>query len=1259
MPKKRTDALDGTLVVRRSRLGGGGGSQAALAVLVCASMMVLVSPGATPPAAAQISAAENAPGPIVLVSAGTVDNTLSATDNKAAGTTTWVYRWILAGLDCPGTFSFEWANAYTEGTDLAFTPARNGQRVCFRSTDQSDIHGFGGSPDVNVDVPDPTVVVGRGSTRYSFRAVDDDPYFSIWGIRWLDASARCDDSVSYFPTGSYVEGASVSYGSDRQGEKLCFRSRGAGGNGYGESAVVDLVGPEVEVTTGRVSGTFAAVDGDLSDTTWLYVWIAEGAACNASTGFAAAYSEGSDVAFGASRVGRRLCFLSEDANSNDGYGTSAVVSTDSAAPTVTVTKVSGSDAFSAVDDDSGTVWRYVWVASGTSCGRDVDFGASTAYSERASVFYDGRRKGQRVCFRSADANANIGYGASAVVDIDDTAPRVVVLAGGAANSFRAIDDKPAGATTWGIKWISASSSCGEDTRNIIRSYTEGDDMRFSSSRNGERLCLRSTDARSNHGYGRSPLVSYDSGDSPPSITVTAGVTPNTFVATDNKTGSTLWAYRWITGGTLCDSTLDFAVPNNYAERTAIRYGSARNDQRVCFRSSDGDNGHGYRASPRVSVDTAPPTISVTAGAGQRTYAATDDDPGRTTMAYVWIASAAGCGDGTGFAFAPIYDEGSDVSYSASYGGRKLCFRSADASGNRGYATSGAVSGPQIRDEVPDPPGEVPDPSDTSVPAAPANAAAAGGDRSATVTWDASGDEGGGPISSYTATAAPGGRSCNAVLPGALRCTVTGLSNGTAYTFTVVARNAHGVSQPSPASPPVTPEAPVGLPDTSVPEAPANAAAAGGDRSATVTWDASGDEGGGPISSYTATAAPGGRSCNAVLPGALRCTVTGLSNGTAYTFTVVARNAHGVSQPSPASPPVTPAEPPPVSAGTSSGSASGGSGRSGGSGAGASQSTGEAVLVLANGWSPADVGVAAVLAARTAQAAVLYTEADRLSAAAADLISQYQPRQIIIVGGTSAVSDAVAAEARSESVGTEILRVVGADRTATAAGAARRVLGSPATASGNITLIIANGWSPPDIGVAAALAAATDNAAVAYSSPGALPDATTALIEDYQPRRIILVGGTAAISADVETAVHNAAPTATLSRIAGQDRIDTAAQTARQVLGAPASAPDAVVLVIANGWSSPDIGVAAALAAATDNATVAYTSTGTLPQASAALIRDYRPSRIILIGGTAAITADVKTAIEAAAPSSARILRYTGATRTHTAAATARRTLNSS
>ncbi len=64
---------------------------------------------------------------------------------------------------------------------------------------------------------------------------------------------------------------------------------------------------------------------------------------------------------------------------------------------------------------------------------------------------------------------------------------------------------------------------------------------------------------------------------------------------------------------------------------------------------------------------------------------------------------------------------------------------------------------------------------------------------------------GGSITSYTLTAAPGGRSCT-IAPPATTCTVTGLVNGTSYTLTARAANAAGEGPASAASNTVTPTA---------------------------------------------------------------------------------------------------------------------------------------------------------------------------------------------------------------------------------------------------------------------------------------------------------------------------------------------------------------------------------------------------------------------------------------------------------------------
>lgn len=91
-----------------------------------------------------------------------------------------------------------------------------------------------------------------------------------------------------------------------------------------------------------------------------------------------------------------------------------------------------------------------------------------------------------------------------------------------------------------------------------------------------------------------------------------------------------------------------------------------------------------------------------------------------------------------------------------------------------------------------------------VPAAPSGATATLGDASASVSWTAPVNTGGIPITGYTVTSNPG--NIQATTTGATAVNVPGLTNGTAYTFTVTATNAVGTSSASPASNSVTPQA---------------------------------------------------------------------------------------------------------------------------------------------------------------------------------------------------------------------------------------------------------------------------------------------------------------------------------------------------------------------------------------------------------------------------------------------------------------------
>jgi hypothetical protein len=184
----------------------------------------------------------------------------------------------------------------------------------------------------------------------------------------------------------------------------------------------------------------------------------------------------------------------------------------------------------------------------------------------------------------------------------------------------------------------------------------------------------------------------------------------------------------------------------------------------------------------------------------------------------------------------------------------------------------------------------------TVPGVPNGVSASAGDAQATVSWIAPASTGGSAISAYTITAAPGGQSVTVPAP-AGTTTIKGLTNGTTYSFTVSAINAAGAGPASKASNSVTP--------ITVPGAPTTVAALPGSGEASVSWAAPASDGGSPITSYTVTSSPAGASVT--VPGtATSATLIGLSNGTAYTFTVVAKNAAGSSPASAASNSVVPA-----------------------------------------------------------------------------------------------------------------------------------------------------------------------------------------------------------------------------------------------------------------------------------------------------------------------------------------------------------------
>ena len=159
-----------------------------------------------------------------------------------------------------------------------------------------------------------------------------------------------------------------------------------------------------------------------------------------------------------------------------------------------------------------------------------------------------------------------------------------------------------------------------------------------------------------------------------------------------------------------------------------------------------------------------------------------------------------------------------------------------------------------------------------IPGAPASASAVAGNGSATITFATQAG-----ANYYTITAMPGnltGRVFGSPV------TAIGLHNGTAYSFGITATNTAGTSAATTTNS-VTPFLPA-------PAAPSNVSAIAGNGSARISF--------GNVlnaSSYTVVTTPGGASVSQAYG---PITISGLTNGTAYTFAVSAKNASGSSSP---------------------------------------------------------------------------------------------------------------------------------------------------------------------------------------------------------------------------------------------------------------------------------------------------------------------------------------------------------------------------
>ena len=224
-----------------------------------------------------------------------------------------------------------------------------------------------------------------------------------------------------------------------------------------------------------------------------------------------------------------------------------------------------------------------------------------------------------------------------------------------------------------------------------------------------------------------------------------------------------------------------------------------------------------------------------------------------------------------------------------------------------------------------------------------------------------------------------------------------------------------------------------------------------------------------------------------------------------------------------------------------------------------------------------------------------------------------------------------------SLGTPI-RLAGSNRYATAAAVSRATVATNAPIA-----YVATGLTFPDA-LAAGAAAGVQGGPILLTARTSLPKETRDELTRLRPQRIVVLGGTSAVSDSVATAL-DAYTTGTVTRIAGTDRYETAA-----AVSAATFVPGVAAAFVATGESFPDA-LSAGPAAIRNRGPVLLTTRGSLPQVVRDELARLQPQRIYLLGGGAAVTSAVGQALQAY--TDGPVVRLSGADRFATAVAVSR------
>lgn len=245
-------------------------------------------------------------------------------------------------------------------------------------------------------------------------------------------------------------------------------------------------------------------------------------------------------------------------------------------------------------------------------------------------------------------------------------------------------------------------------------------------------------------------------------------------------------------------------------------------------------------------------------------------------------------------------------------------------------------------------------------------------------------------------------------------------------------------------------------------------------------------------------------------------------------------------------------------------------------------------------------------------------------------------EMLAVGGTSVLSD-YAVTSVSWVSDRYAVRTAGSDRYQTAA-----ALSAHAFPDGAESVWLVTGQDHPD-GLAASAVAAGANSPVLLTRTSSLPTAAAEELGRLNPRDVWVVGGPGAVLPTVLDEVQGLLPDATVHRVGGEDRYDTAAQLSATLVGS------SDVVFVATGTNFPDA-LSAGPAAAKFGAPTLLVRGAAIPPATQQELRRLSPTTVYVVGGPGVIPNTTLTSLRSI--TNGEVIRVSGDDRYKTAAAVA-------